>query len=277
MKNFRLLYLMLIGLAGGAAHAEALQFPGPGELQLKGYWYPAKQLPAPAIVLLHGCGGAYDKSGQVNARHAAMANHLNELGYSALLVDSFTPRAISEICTQKLSARAIRPADRAEDALAALDWLAARRDVEATHIGLLGWSNGGSTTLKTMQTQRDETKPHFVAAVAFYPGCKDFAKKPYQASAPLLILMGEADDWTPVSPCRDIVAQGRPATPALEMHTYPDTYHDFDSPALKTQRKRMEVPGGVHAGQGVTVAPNPEAAKDAWQRAGNWYAGVFGK
>lgn len=270
-------WLLLIGLTCGGAHAETLQFPGPGRLQLKGHWYPAHQLPAPAIVLLHGCGGAYDKSGKVNARHAGMADYLNEQGYSALLVDSFTPRGISEICTQRISERAIRPADRAEDALAALDWLAARSDVEPMHIGLLGWSHGGSTTLKTLQTQRGQDKPHFAAAVAFYPGCKESARQPYQPSAPLLILMGEADDWTPVNSCRALLAQKRPTEPAMEMHAYPDTYHDFDNPALKSRKTRSEVPNGVHAGQGVTVAPNPAAAKDAWQRTGAWFGGVFGK
>jgi dienelactone hydrolase len=44
---------------------------------------------------------------------------------------------------------------------------------------------------------------------------------------------------------------------------YPDSYHDFDNPALKTKRVRKDVPNGVHPGEGVTVAPNAQAREDA--------------
>lgn len=274
IKKQRLAYT-LAGLLNAALQAQTLSFPGPDAVTLKGEWYPASHLPAPAIVLLHGCGGAYNKAGDINARHAGMAAYLNEHGYSALLVDSFTPRGIHEICTQKFAERSVHPAERAKDALAALDWLARRSDVEAAHIGLLGWSHGGSTTLKTLLESRLKTAPHFAAAVAFYPGCKESAKQRYVPSAPLLILIGEADDWTPFAPCRAVFEQSRPDGPSLEMHSYPATYHDFDNPALKSARKRSEVPNGVNPGQGVTVAPNPEAAKDAWQRSADWFARWF--
>jgi dienelactone hydrolase len=43
-----------------------------------------------------------------------------------------------------------------------------------------------------------------------------------------------------------------------------DGFHGFDG--LDGQRLRFDVPGGVHPGQGVTVASNPAARDDAYAR-----------
>ena len=44
----------------------------------------------PAIVLMHGCGGAYARDGSLNARHRMWGDYLASLGYAALLLDSFS-------------------------------------------------------------------------------------------------------------------------------------------------------------------------------------------
>jgi dienelactone hydrolase len=49
----------------------------------------------------------------------------------------------------------------------------------------------------------------------------------------------------------------------MHIVSYPDTYHDFDNPALTTKRLRTDVPNGVKPGSGVTTAPNPVAREDA--------------
>ena len=82
----------------------------------------------------------------------------------------------------------------------------------------------------------------------------------------MLLLIGEADDWTPAAPCVQLAnavqARGEP----MEIVTYEGTYHDFDNPALRTQRLRKDVPNGTRPGQGVTTAPNAVARDDAMQR-----------
>jgi dienelactone hydrolase len=52
----------------------------------------------------------------------------------------------------------------------------------------------------------------------------------------------------------------------MSIVTYPDTYHDFDNPGIKSKHVRKEVPNGVNPGQGVTTAPNAEAREDAKKR-----------
>jgi len=231
-------------------------------VELKAWWFAAPtKAPAPAVVLLHGCGGVYDRQGRIGERMRHYAALLNGLGQHALVVDSLTPRGEREICTQRTGTRAITQSSRRLDALAALQWLAQRPDVDARHLGLMGWSNGGSAVLSSTNLQHRAVvdfpvKPAF--AVAFYAGCAADLKRGYRPSAPLLMLVGEADDWTPAAPCHELasglVGQG------VEIEGYASAYHGFDSSA--PVRLRPGVPNGVNPGAGVHVGGQAEA----WRR-----------
>jgi dienelactone hydrolase len=221
----------------------------------------------PAVVMVHGCGGAYGRDGQLNARHAMWGEYLASQGYVALMLDSFGARGLKEICTTKFSDRTLKESDGVGDAYAALAYLRQRPDVDAKRIALLGWSHGAGVTLETITHPRADIG--FNAAIAFYPGCTSRNKKSqtFHPYAPLLVLIGEADDWTPAAPCKALAASVAARGEPMQIVTYPDTYHDFDNPALKAKHLREDVPNGVSPGAGVTTAPNPEAREDAKRRA----------
>ncbi len=217
-------------------------------------------------------GTAFDI--QLNARHAKWGNYLAAQGYIALLLVSFSSRGVKEICTTKFSDRTLKEADRVGDAYAALAYLRQLPNVDPSRIALLGWSHGGGVTLATI-SHRPTPPSHaaalstvgagFNAAIAFYPGCTARNKNAdrFHPYAPLLLVIGETDDWTPAAPCIElattVAARGEP----MHIVTYPDTYHDFDNPALTAKRVRKDVHNGVNPGMGVTTAPNPEAREDA--------------
>jgi dienelactone hydrolase len=221
----------------------------------------------PAVVMMHGCGGAYGSSGELGARQRMWGEYLADHGYIALMLDSFTPRGIKELCTTKFAERTLKTSDRVGDAYAALAYLRARSDVDAKHIALLGWSHGAGATLEAM-TRKPEVGDGFTVGVAFYPGCssRNKAADRFHPYAPLLVLIGEADDWTPAEPCRQLTAAVAARGEAMQIVTYPDTYHDFDNPGIKSKHVRAEVPNGVHPGHGVTVGPNSLAREDAKKR-----------
>ena len=258
--------LLLTALPGHAA-PEAVAVPSldvhEGQpLSLPGHWFaapgPGRR---PAMVLLHGCGGFRDRQGHIGARYTEMAQRLTAAGVHALLLDSLSPRGERELCTQRAGTRKVTQANRRRDALGALQWLATRPDVDAARLGLLGWSNGGSTVLAATNRRHREVASAPVAAtlaVAFYPGCQADLERGYDTRAPLLLLLGQADDWTPAAPCLALAQAA--AGPAPQVEVYAGAHHGFDGTG--EVRLRRDVPNGAQPGQGVHVG-GQAAAREA--------------
>jgi dienelactone hydrolase len=251
---------LLATLAGAQERVSFPSFDGAGNapVVLSGYFFAVATSPAPAIAMFHGCGGAYDKSGKLSRRMREYAELFNGLGMHVLVVDSLTARYEKELCTQRTGTRRVTQANRRLDALGAIAYLAERADVDAKRIGMIGWSNGGSTVLSASNLHHHDVaaaivKPAFT--IAFYPGCESDLKRGYSPAAPLLMLVGQLDDWTPSAPCVALarsVIEMRP-----EIAVYPGAWHGFDSDT--PVRLRKDVPNGVNPGQGVHVGGNPAA------------------
>jgi dienelactone hydrolase len=265
---------LLLCLPSAHAASEQVTIPtanisSSSEPLLAQLYKPTGNGPHPAIVMMHGCGGMYDSKGAVGARQKMWGQFMAEHGYEALILDSFTSRGLKEICTVKFGDRTLKEADRVGDAYAALAWLREQQDVDAKHIAVLGWSHGAGVTLDVITRKpKAVTSDGFKAAVSFYPGCTARNKRAagFHPYAPILVLIGESDDWTPAAPCKELAASVAARGEPMSIVTYPDSYHDFDNPGIKRKNVRKEVPNGVNPGQGVTTAPNPEAREDAKKR-----------
>ena len=276
-RRLRLIAWLIGGLPALALGQQRLTLPSLDRVdgtpvQLVVHWFSAGARKAPAVALFHGCNGAYDRQGRLDRRMLDTSAFLTARGFHVLVVDSLTPRGETEICTQPARTRTVTQLQRRRDALAAIDWLAGRDDVDATRIGLIGWSNGGSTVLAATNARQREVadsarRPAF--AVAFYPGCAVEQRRGYRPTADLLVLIGEADDWTPVEPCRRLVA-GDSGGYAMAIEVYPGAYHGFDSEA--PVRVRRDVPNGVHPGAGVHVGGDPDAFRRSRERLAGFIA-----
>ena len=112
---------------------------------------PDDDLPRPAFIMFHGCGG-------LSSNLIIYASIVARLGVRAYVVDSFAARRWS----RKLGARLVctglrlRGLERSGDVLAALTGIAARPDVDADKIILAGWSHGawGIMDLMTQKLTR---------------------------------------------------------------------------------------------------------------------------
>ncbi|TPN84326.1 dienelactone hydrolase family protein [Mesorhizobium sp. CU2] len=236
----------------------------PGVLDAR-LFKPQGQGPFPAIVAMHGCSGLWSsKTIGLSPRHADWGRRLAALGYVVLFPDSYGSRDLGPQC--KNDDRRVEPyRERVEDANAARRYLQTLPYVKPDAIGLLGWSNGGSSVLYTVRP-KDRPKagsPDFRAAVAFYPGCTAIADKgDWATRVPLLIVMGEADDWTPAKPCKAL-ADANPDK--VKLILYPGAYHDFDNEAQKLHELHglaytANDDGIAHAG--LNPAAREKALKD---------------
>ncbi len=271
-----------IALNANARRTEAVTFPSVDREALSAVMLhavlllPSRPAPVggyPAIVALHGCGGMYSTreshDQEIAERMMTRVEPWLRDGYAVLFVDSFRSRGVTEVCTVRHGERTITTSIRRLDALGALAYLAARRDIARERIALVGWSHGGSAALQTINTAdravaeffaRKNAPPFFRAAVAFYPGCASPLKAGdrYVPGTPTRVHIGELDDWTPARTCVDLgIALGERGAD-FSVTTYPDSYHAFDSPTGKVV-VRSDVPNGVRPGQGVHVGPNPAA------------------
>jgi dienelactone hydrolase len=123
----------------------------------------------------------------------------------------------------------------------------------------MGGSHGGFTTLVTL----NRPGSGFAAAVALYPRCQYFQR--FQPDVPLLILIGELDDWTPAKDCVPLAGE------RVTVKVYPGAHHSFDSSRAKryvAERINPSAPGG----RGATTEGNAEAWADSIGQATDFLA-----
>ena len=183
----------------------------------------------PAIVLLHGCEGSAAERLDQN-----WGERIASWGYVTLTIDSFGPRGIGNICGNRF------PRDQDFDAYRGLNFLVRQPFVDAKRVVVVGFSQGGSLSLLSVERGAIEQMyaNKFRAAAAFYPLCDGLSGI---TTVPSLILIGERDEWTPG--CRGMVNgrddwdKSRKTNSALRLVAYPDAYYGFDYPDSKVHFK----------------------------------------
>src|SRR5512139_1223488 len=117
-----------------------------------------------AVAIFHGCGGP----GQNTAR---MAGLMRDWGYVALVVDSFSSRGLTDVCSRNWPSQADAE-KRAGDIDAALQWLAGQNFVDAKRLAFMGYSYGGGVAmLRVLSSQAADAAPIARAAILLYPDC----------------------------------------------------------------------------------------------------------
>ncbi len=264
--------MLAFALPAAAAAEEKVHFPSLDEAatSLDGYLFrPAGEGRHAAVVFLHGCDGLLNKRGAIVSRESAWAQQLTALGYVVLMVDSFTPREQGEMCSAG-GFRLQLYRERPKDAYGALRYLQAQDFVRPDRIGVIGWSQGGGTVLLAIPEDSGGRPPElpqgdFAAAVAFYPAsCKDESyRMPWKSSVPLLVLVGELDNWTPAAPCKSFVDGAVARGSLVEMQIYPGAYHDFDWPGVATHELLSY---RMRSGAAPIAGLDPAAREDALKR-----------
>ncbi len=139
--------------------------------------------------------------------------------------------------------------ERALDAHGAKAYLAAQPFIDSKHIAIMGMSHGGWSLLSAISADATGVFNPFQAAVAMYPACDTSLR----FVTPLIILIGEKDDWTQASWCEKAIPNAK-SDDEIILKIYPNAHHVFD------------VEGIDHEELGHTLRYNESVATDAIQQ-----------
>jgi dienelactone hydrolase len=231
--------------------AQRVTVPGAEGAQLRALLFVPENPTGEPVIALHSCSGlgTADRPIRLPPHQQDWAARLVATGHPVLFPDSFGSRGLGQACG--VPGFPAGPSGlRRQDALAAAQWAREQPWARREGVILIGWSHGGSTTLTAWNSAPDGLVH---AAIAMYPGCGRAQGVPIgQASgtAPLLMLLGADDNWTPPQPCQQIAAS---APGRIEVELYPGAHHSFDQ--LSGGIRTLFLPNN----RTVTLGPNAEA------------------
>jgi len=177
-------------------------------------WRPPGAGPFPAVILLHGCGGASGHEQQWAARLAGW-------GYAGVILDSYRPRLIKARCGRSGVSADLRAGDLAN----LVAFLRTVPDIMADRIGVIGFSQGSGAAL-TAALDGAGIAPPFQALVAYYPTCRLPPRN--RLAVDTLILFGADDTPASIERCTQLAAALRDTRHPAALRVYPHATHNFD-------------------------------------------------
>ena len=126
------------------------------------------------------------------------------------------------------------------DAYRALEKLAEHPDIDKEKVSITGWSLGGGVSLFSgwMPVKNAiTTSVSFASHLAFYPPCFINPENLAFTQAPIHILIGEKDNWTPAAPCSNLIKK-LDGKANIALTTYPESHHSFDSETPVTRNEK---------------------------------------
>ncbi len=195
----------------------------------------------PAIIVVQEYWGVNDWIMQ-------QADRFAKQGYVALAVDLYRGKVATTADDAHVLMRGL-PHDRAlADLQAGVNLLAARPDVDASHIGVIGWCMGGGYALDLTVAE-----PRLAASVINYGHLMTDPATIAKIKTPILGHFGAEDGGIPPADVQAFAKAVRAAGTPIDVKIYPGAGHAFMNPNNK---------GGYV----------PAAAQDAWGRIDAFFA-----
>ncbi len=227
----------------------------------------------PAVVIVHGSAG-------IDSRNKFYADALNLAGIATLEIDLWAARGWLGGVTGRLAG----VPETLPDAYGALKFLAGLPHIDASRIGIMGFSCGGVVTMLTATApytnQYTGGALKFAAHAPNYPVCWAYNHVPgYEfnsfTGAPVFIQAGQLDAYDLPTSCPDLVAllsaYDRTFISAV---VYPGATHAWD----RLQPAETVTDPYSHLGQGgqVEFVPNPAVAAVSRAATVRFFERVFG-
>ncbi|CAH1659890.1 Dienelactone hydrolase [Hyphomicrobiales bacterium] len=212
----------------------------------------ASRTPGPAMIVMHGSGGI------LPGRENDWAARFNELGVATFVVDSFKPRGFASTGDDQSR---LPLAASVTDALTALKLLATHPGIAKDRIGIVGYSKGGQialyTTLEPFRRAVIDDELRFALHIAFYSSCSIPYTSEEVSPAPVFLLLGGDDDYTPAAHCGRYVDFLRSKGALVEMFVFAGAHHGFDLPTPVRYLPRAQTARDC----GLDIALDPVVAR----------------
>ena len=177
--------------------------------------------PYPLII---GVAGSLDWAEQ----HFEYLEMYRQMGIATFEMQSFGSRGISSTVGTQVD---VTTGMIVLDVYRAFEKLAKDPRIDKDRVGITGWSLGGAVTLFSgwiPLKEKINTDLEFAAHLAFYPPCFIEPDLLTFTNAPMHILIGEIDNWTPAAACEELVPKMQMAGTNIDLTVYPDSHHSFD-------------------------------------------------
>ncbi len=240
------------------------------------FYRPAGSEPLPAVMFSQGLGGVRD------ARERSYAASLADFGYASLIIDSFASRG-ADGYPEPVRALYVTESMILADAFAGLRFLAARPDIDASRIYIVGFSYGGMISVLAAHEQFARVflpdSLRFAGHVSYYGCTVPRLDDPRTSGAPVTIMQGGRDGNISIRRSGEIVGDLRRGGSPVHYTVFPDAYHQWESAedrrsfvqfnlagcrmrvaadgAVREERTGLEVNGPLSRTLAITMWANP--------------------
>lgn len=154
-----------------------------------------------------------------------------DMGIATFELKSFASRGVTSTVGQQVS---VTTAMMVLDAFRALEELSKDPRIDSDRVAMTGWSLGGGVTLfsawQPLKRAISEDLS-FAAHLTFYPPCFIMPEIMDFTDAPIHILIGDLDNWTPAAACEELVSMMQADGANIELTVYENSHHSFDRSA----------------------------------------------
>lgn len=154
-----------------------------------------------------------------------------DMGIATFELKSFASRGVTSTVGEQIS---VTTAMMVLDAFRALKVLSKDPRIDGSRVAITGWSLGGGVTLFSawQPLKRAITEDlSFAAHLAFYPPCFIIPDLMDFTDAPIHILVGDLDNWTPAAACEELVPLMQSEGVNIDLTVYENSHHSFDRTA----------------------------------------------
>ena len=169
--------------------------------------------------------------------HYEYLDMYQKAGFATFELKSFKSRDIESTVGSQVE---VTTAMMILDAYRALEKLSEHPNIDKNKASITGWSLGGAVSLFSawLPIKNAITKKvSFASHLPIYPPCFVDPENTDFTDAPIHILIGENDNWTPAKPCTEFVKKINKKG-NIGLTIYPNAHHSFDSKSELTQNEK---------------------------------------